>query len=80
MGNKLNNFCACSHVLKIYAIIFQIISCVRSRGDTLEWCKNQCREYGQQALSALGYFPTSDAKSALINIVQATTVFKRIKT
>lgn len=60
--------------------LFQIICQVKKKGEAVDWCIDQCREYGQQALSALGHFQTSDAKTALTNIVQATTVFKPVKT
>jgi len=59
--------------------VFQIICLVRKEGEAVEWCIDQCREYGQQALSALGHFKSSDAKTALTNIVQSTTVFKPLK-
>ncbi|KAK6170920.1 hypothetical protein SNE40_019203 [Patella caerulea] len=42
-------------------------------GSIIKDCQNLCLEYGQIAIDSLDVFPDSQAKSALINIVQAVT-------
>ncbi|XP_062608839.1 all trans-polyprenyl-diphosphate synthase PDSS2-like [Saccostrea cucullata] len=49
----------------------QIVSTIKSSNVIAE-CLTLCDEYGDKALKALDLFPQTDAKTALINIVNAT--------
>ncbi|WAR08341.1 DLP1-like protein [Mya arenaria] len=55
------------------------IICTVKAGDSVEWCKDKCRDYGSKAMQSLDSFEPSEARAALINIVQATTTFKSSK-
>ncbi|KAH3736348.1 all trans-polyprenyl-diphosphate synthase PDSS2-like [Dreissena polymorpha] len=57
----------------------KIIATIIRDNETIEWCKEKCRDYGRKAITALDSFEPSEAKSALVNIVQATTAFKPVK-
>ncbi|XP_067674161.1 all trans-polyprenyl-diphosphate synthase PDSS2-like isoform X2 [Haliotis asinina] len=48
----------------------QIVSLIQS-SQVLNECLTLCEEYGQKAIQALDIFPHSDAKMALVNIVEA---------
>ena len=69
--------------MKLYWVSFyfflQIIATIIRDNETIEWCKEKCRDYGRKAITALDCFEPSEAKSALVNIVQATTAFKPVK-
>ncbi|XP_061193449.1 all trans-polyprenyl-diphosphate synthase PDSS2-like [Saccostrea echinata] len=49
----------------------QIVSTIKS-SDVIAECLSLCDKYGDNALKALDVFPQTDAKTALINIVNAT--------
>lgn len=51
----------------------QVINAIQKDTDTIEWCMWKCNEYGQTAADNLKFFDSSDAKNALLKIVQATT-------
>lgn len=57
----------------------QIIESVQKKSEVIDWCKQKCGDYGQLALDSLKYFKPSDAKDALIKIVNATTYYKSSK-
>ena len=51
---------------------FQVVECVKET-KTLEECKSMCSEYSDKAIKALSIFKQSEAKKALVNMVNAAS-------
>jgi len=51
----------------------QIVDIVRE-SSVMDECVSLCEEFGDKAISAINRFQSSDAKNALVNMVNATKV------
>ena len=50
---------------------FQVTNLIQDKAAIIKECKELCKNYGHNALSALNHFHKSEARTALENIVKA---------